>query len=325
MFNADVDPNSSVFRTLKTQLEKKGFEVLTIDDNTHRDVYRMIFYNTPFPWDFLTWKKIIASPGKCVLMMIEPPIVNPFNYFSIINRFFFEVRTWNSCLVDGKRYLPYNIGQADFGIGIAAKGFSQKKLLILINGNKVSPWPLILLSKLGLGRKGKELYSERIKVIEYFDKHHPEKFDLYGRGWNRVRKYDWFQKILGAKKYGVFRGETNDKIELLSGYKFCLCFENMTHFKGYLTEKIFDCLKAKCVPVYWGATDVGDFVPTNCFIDYRRFKSLDDMLEFLENMDQAQYDEYVRNIEGLLRNQEFVNFWFEPGWCEKLANDLKLV
>ena len=38
-----------------------------------------------------------------------------------------------------------------------------------------------------------------------------------------------------------------------------------------MTEKLFDCFFSGTVPVYWGAPDVFDWVPADCFIDMRQF------------------------------------------------------
>lgn len=48
------------------------------------------------------------------------------------------------------------------------------------------------------------------------------------------------------------RGKFNDdKIAYLRQFKFNLCPEN-TNNRGYVTEKIFEAIKAGCVPIYWG-------------------------------------------------------------------------
>lgn len=43
----------------------------------------------------------------------------------------------------------------------------------------------------------------------------------------------------------------NDKIAYLRQFKFNLCPENSNN-RGYVTEKIFEAIKAGCVPIYWG-------------------------------------------------------------------------
>lgn len=43
----------------------------------------------------------------------------------------------------------------------------------------------------------------------------------------------------------------NDKVNYLHDVRFNLCPENSNN-KGYVTEKIFEAIKAGCVPIYWG-------------------------------------------------------------------------
>lgn len=44
----------------------------------------------------------------------------------------------------------------------------------------------------------------------------------------------------------------DNKIEYLRQFKFNLCLENSDN-NGYVTEKIFDAIKAGCIPIYWGS------------------------------------------------------------------------
>ncbi len=44
----------------------------------------------------------------------------------------------------------------------------------------------------------------------------------------------------------------DDKIAYLNNYKFNLCPENSNH-PGYCTEKVFEAIKAGCIPLYWGS------------------------------------------------------------------------
>jgi hypothetical protein len=49
----------------------------------------------------------------------------------------------------------------------------------------------------------------------------------------------------------------NDKIKFLKGYKFNICPEN-SETPGYVTEKIFDSIKAGCIPIYWSEDNICD-------------------------------------------------------------------
>jgi len=46
----------------------------------------------------------------------------------------------------------------------------------------------------------------------------------------------------------------DDKIKYLQQFKFNLCPENSNN-NGYVTEKIFDSIKAGCIPIYWGSNN----------------------------------------------------------------------
>jgi len=74
------------------------------------------------------------------------------------------------------------------------------------------------------------------------------------------------------------------KLKKLNEYKFNLCLENCYHelwSYDYITEKIFDCFKAKTVPVYLGCYNVEEHIPSELFIDLRRFRSIKELSEYL--------------------------------------------
>ncbi len=122
-----------------------------------------------------------------------------------------------------------------------------------------------------------ELYSKRIEALaalSVFDS-----IDLYGRGWERwwSRNSMWMPYWKHRKKImSVYKGSCRSKYEVLSRYTFALCFENMV-MKGYITEKIFDCLYAGTIPLYLGAKDITDLIPEDAYIDCRKFPSWDEM------------------------------------------------
>lgn len=126
-----------------------------------------------------------------------------------------------------------------------------------------------------------ELYSKRIEVMLNFAK--SEKIDLFGKGWDKwwTYKSTWLPNLLNYKKLiSIYRGPCESKHEVLSRYKFSLCFENMT-MQGYVTEKIFDCFYAGCVPIYLGAKNISELIPTDSFIDYRKYSSAKELLNHI--------------------------------------------
>lgn len=81
----------------------------------------------------------------------------------------------------------------------------------------------------------------------------------------------------------------NTKAKPYGSHRFALCFENMTGMSGWVTEKIFDCFILDTVPVYWGANDIQEHVPTQSFIDYREYPSPEQLHDQLVEMERSEY------------------------------------
>lgn len=131
-----------------------------------------------------------------------------------------------------------------------------------------------------------ELYGERWRAIKYFSG--KEGFDLFGRRWDEIPRHPLYM-FYGKYARKAWRGAVENKMEKLSEYKFSLCFENYA-YPGYVSEKIYDCLAAGSIPVYLGAPDITDFVPGSCFIDFRKFKSYDELNGFLSSMSEEELE-----------------------------------
>ena len=63
------------------------------------------------------------------------------------------------------------------------------------------------------------------------------------------------------------------KVDTLKRYKFCVTIENSVS-RDYVSEKVYDALLAGCVPVYYGAPNVADYVPhPDAIVDVAAFES----------------------------------------------------
>lgn len=304
------DPNLVVFKDLIRDLNKRGHKVHFFEELKktagHTNLYFFDFpYSRSITENITILKQLISKKNKKNLFCFEPPIVAPQNYFKFLHIFFDKIFTWNDDWVDNKKYFKFYWPQSNFGLHTKPIPFKQKKLLILINGNKL---PITFFKFLSVF--GHELYSERIKAIEFFEKKLANKFDLYGRGWNRSRLLDIHDFLFGPTHYKTYKGEIDNKIALLSKYKYCICFENVTNIKGFITEKIFDCFKARCVPIYWGATNINSYIPSNCYIDFKKFNSYQKLVTYLESINEKEYNQYISNINKLLMNKSFKRRWF---------------
>ena len=104
---------------------------------------------------------------------------------------------------------------------------------------------------------------------------------------------DSFGKVLNNKKIINDLGKET-KLDIISGYKFTIAFENAIA-PDYVTEKFFDPLLKGSVPVYLGAPNIADFAPgEGCFIDVRQFKNPQTLADYIylcyEN--QSLYDSF---------------------------------
>jgi len=184
--------------------------------------------------------------------------------------------------------------------------FAEKKFLTMILSNKRIDKRLKKLFKTFIlkflyDKNIKENYEERFKIINYFS--NKIGFDLYGFGWENGGRSS--KETKNIKK--VYKGTIEDKSDVLRKYKFAFCFENCI-FEGNITEKIFDVMSAGCVPIYHGAPDINNYVDPNCFIDMRKFRNYDELNDFLFNMKESEYNQYVENIKKYLQSDLYKKF-----------------
>jgi hypothetical protein len=147
-----------------------------------------------------------------------------------------------------------------------------------------------------------DLYHRRIDAICYFAG--VPGFKLFGTGWDQ-------QRGLGNTQWQIIRKlkpvSVEDKLDTLRHFRFALCFENCV-FPGYVTEKVFDCFLAGCVPVYFGAPDITDFIPRESFIDFRKFGNYAELDQFLREMSEPDFQKYTDAARVFLGSSEFEKF-----------------
>jgi alpha(1,3/1,4) fucosyltransferase len=154
-----------------------------------------------------------------------------------------------------------------------------------------------------------ELYSKRIEAMASLAK--LGVIDLYGRGWAKwwSRASMWLPYWKHRKTLmSIYKGACESKYEVLSQYKFSLCFENMA-MKGYVTEKIFDCLYAGTIPLYLGASDIQDLIPEDVYIDCRRFSSLDAMYRAIENIPEQESKRMQENGKFFIQSTQGFKYY----------------
>ena len=305
IFNEHSWTGSAYLIAARKLLAKKNIILNTTDIASDIPTQKDIYMDVPYPWELKLWVRILKNSKKNILFIVEPPIVNPFNHMRIFHFFFSKVYSWNDNIIDNVKYFKYDLPVVTDLVRTNRIPFKEKKMLIMMNINWLPFLPFKLLS---FSRK--ELYSERIKALEFFDTYYPSDFCLYGKGWNKPQRFSIKQRLFGFKKYKTYKGEflQKDKHKILSGFKFSLCFENC-YIPGNISEKIIDCFKSGCVPIYYGAPNITNYISSKCFIDFRRFKNYKELVEFMNTMDEKTYNTYIRNIEEFLISKEFKERW----------------
>ncbi|MFB6200960.1 MAG: glycosyltransferase family 10 domain-containing protein [Halorhabdus sp.] len=105
-------------------------------------------------------------------------------------------------------------------------------------------WPTVL------NKGGTDGHVLRMQFLERLTDQYPDLLDLYGRG-----------DFSGP----YYRGELADKWDGLAPYRYSLALENYKG-KNYFGEQLADALLAWCMPIYWGCTNLSEYLPENSYV-----------------------------------------------------------
>jgi hypothetical protein len=154
-----------------------------------------------------------------------------------------------------------------------------------------------------------ELYSKRIEVMAELA--NLDAVDLFGRGWECwwSRNSMWWPYWRHRSSLmSIYKGACVSKFIVLSQYDFALCFENMA-MKGYVTEKIFDCLYAGTIPIYLGAPDIAELIPDTCYVDFRNYRSVHELWRYLEGLSASEIDRMRAAGRGFIQSVEYLKYY----------------
>jgi len=90
--------------------------------------------------------------------------------------------------------------------------------------------------------------------------------------------------------------------------KFAICYENIQGVKGYVSEKIIACFLAGCVPVYWGASNIDQYISRDLFIDRGQFDSYEELYRFLKGISAQEHERMLNAIDQFLKSDRFYPF-----------------
>lgn len=105
----------------------------------------------------------------------------------------------------------------------------------------------------------------------------------------------------------------DDKIKYLSQFKFNLCPEN-SNDKGYVTEKIFEAIKAGCVPIYWGNEGIPEpgILNPEAIIFLKKDGDNSEALDLIKKLNESEesYNEFISQPRFLPTAKEEINYFF---------------
>lgn len=326
------------FAAVRDRLRAAGVAVDTSDALPERADGRrhlLISYGSPdrLPSHSTRRYRALAKRSDVILgayFTMECPVVEPriFRELPTLQRLFRRILTWG----DSTSLAPYT------GRPVPVEQFcwpqpfdavhdtlwanADRRFLVMMNANKL---PRLY---------AEELYTARLDAVRFFHAH--GEIDLYGRHWDdaprrvgktrtpamlrRLAERAWVarQRLVPDPRYAAAaaaaRGPVPSKCETLARYRFALCFENST-IAGWVTEKLFDCLFAGTVPVYWGPAGVAEWVPPECYVDMRRFAGFADLRAFLHALTPRQIAEYREAGRAFLASPRFDPFRLRA-WTE---------
>ena len=282
------------YAKLRERFLSAGIELNTPDLNEGREVAFELHINC----------RRQDPSARAYVYLYENPLIRPLNRDRSALARYVKWFTWDGALLDNPRAVRL-LYPNRFETGPWNGPEKRPLFCVLVASNKA----LTVVDP-------RDQYQARVRILDWYERHAPTDFHLYGRGWERPaalpgrwgRVRNQLRKILGrflsAKSpYATWRGPVDDKIELLTRARFCLAHENCRDLEGYVTEKLFDCFRAGCVPVYVGPKEIADLVPTDCFIDGRAYETPAALDAFLRTIDDAAYRGYQERIRAYLLSE----------------------
>lgn len=291
---------------MKKTFSEHGINISTQDINPPQKSRFTLFIEAPI--------KAPDLRNNNYVILFEPAVRRPFNWKLSHRKNYKKIFTWNDDVIDYARMRDKNDDnkyiKINFPNRIPKKIVfppMRKKLLTMIVGNKASPHP-------------HQLYSERLKMINWFEKNHPDVFDFYGINWNEYKFHGKFAHLnrfkfltniltsISPPRHSSYKGKINKKKDTLMKYNYAICFENSKNTNGYITEKIFDCFFSGCIPIYWGAPNINDYVPDKTYINMNDFQDYQTLFNYLINISESEYDSYIKEIKKYLKSDKIKQF-----------------
>jgi len=223
--------------------------------------------------------------GHTILVQCEPWTNMPQNFDLSVLRQFDGIITFNSRFYEMYRHV-LNMRL-------------MRGVLACNSEFHLSAWPSYSLRENGvcclnncyhLGTRGDILWL-RPETMNNLDPH------LVRHVWAPQRRKWGGECYQGEVSAPIHHSHVNH-LKKISEYRFCLCFESTYHpfwSWDFLTERMFNCFKAKTVPIYIGCYNIQDHVPSDLFIDFRQYygslRDYDSLNRLLISFPQSRWED----------------------------------
>ena len=290
---------------------KKSFKKLDMDLIGQDSLNDADSYDAVIIWDHPKDKKMRQEINNIsvpiYLIAEEAPIILPENFIDEFTKKYKRIFTWMNVLIDGKRYIKnYSL----FPDLIASDRARKQDIPIAKKKGKV------LIASLRPCKHKNSRYHLRKEIALWYKENYPQELDIYGRYWDRhyfavegiigrILNSNKLNFIFNTKKYQkLYKGILKSKNYDLKGYLFQFCMENAEGYDGYVTEKIFDALICRNIPIYYPSfpNNVNMLIPKNVYINAIDFKSIEELNSHLNNLSFSAIEEYFYNAEIFLDN-----------------------
>ena len=232
------------------------------------------------------------SGAKKYLIILEHPYIRPQNLFIFPKRYK-QVFGWDLNL---KKLTNFTYVKYPHFWNTAKKGTKREIRYSMVCSNR----------NILLGNPDFSLYNKRQEIIDFCEKNPSINFHLYGTNWDSINcKAGLIYKFLElADKLGFwslkrklklnnYKGQIKNKFNLLCNSKFNICFENISNYPGYISEKIWDSIAAGSIPVYWPSWKIpNDYIPNEYFIDASKFSDPKNLFNFLESIPEEEINQW---------------------------------
>jgi len=110
--------------------------------------------------------------------------------------------------------------------------------------------------------------------------------------------------------------ESKEYHEFISQYKFMICFENSS-IKNYLTEKLINAYKCGTIPIYWGCTNLEDYVNIDAILYLKPGYKDDDVKALIKEIE-------ILDKDPALYKKKYESVFFKNGVVPDSFNMEKL-